>query len=298
MSISKITHQTSLSIDDISRDTGLGKDQLRVWERRYGFPVPVRDEQGNRRYSLRQLECLREVRRLMDQGQRPGQLLKPDLCQNMPKVNLPVAAESGDQEQADAWLQMEHQQLARLLRQKMESYSTRDLLKQVVEPLIQAVGERWAGGRLAIFEEHRVSQLLKTLLSHCLLQLDPDPNMPVVVFSTVPGERHQLGLLMAELTLRQQGCRTINLGPEMPLDELVTAAQAYHASFIALSFSINMNRRQVVNALESLLELCSETMTVIAGGRGVASLRRLPLGIKVVRHAGDLGKMFKQWKSA
>ena len=292
-----MNHQSTLSIDDISRDTGLGKDQLRVWERRYGFPVPVRDEQGNRRYSLQQLECLREVRRLIDQGQRPGQLLRPDLCQNMPKVSLPGVSESGDQEQVDAWLQMEHQQLAGLLRKKMEKFSTRDLLKQVVEPLIHAVGERWASGRLAIFEEHRISQLLNTLLGHCLLQLDADQNMPLVVFSTVPGERHQLGLLMAELTMRQQGCRTINLGPEMPLDELVTAAESYHASFIALSFSINMNRRQVVNALESLLELCPRTMAIIAGGRGVASLRRLPAGIKIVRQAGDLRKMFKQWKS-
>lgn len=292
-----MNHQSTLSIDDISRDTGLGKDQLRVWERRYGFPIPVRDEQGNRRYSLQQLECLREVSRLIDQGQRPGQLLKPDLCQNMPNISLPGVLESGDQEQVDAWLQMEHQQLARLLRQEMEKYSINDFLKQVVEPLIHAVGERWASGHLAIFEEHRISQLLNTLLGHCLLQLDPDQNMPLVVFSTMPGERHQLGLLMAELALRQQGCRTINLGPEMPLDELVRAAESYHASFIALSFSINMNRRQVVNALESLLELCPRTMTVIAGGRGVGSLRRLPAGIKIVRQAGDLRRMFKQWKS-
>ena len=292
-----MTHEPSLSIDDIARDTGLGKDQLRVWERRYGFPVPVRDAQGKRQYSLQQLECLREVRRLMDQGQRPGQLLKPNLCENMLIDRVPVEVQQGEQAQVDAWLQMEHQQLTRLLRQKMEDYSIEDLLKRVVEPLICVVGERWASGRLDIFEEHRVSQLLNTLLGHSLLQLDGDQNMPVGVFSTVPGERHQLGLLMAELTMRRQGCRTINLGSEMPLDELVKAAEAYQADFIALSFSVIMNRRQVVKALESLLELCPGSMTVIAGGRGVSSLRRLPARIEVVRRGGDLRKLLKQWKS-
>jgi DNA-binding transcriptional MerR regulator len=31
------------SIGVIERDTGIGRDTLRVWERRYGFPDPVRN---------------------------------------------------------------------------------------------------------------------------------------------------------------------------------------------------------------------------------------------------------------
>ena len=33
------------TIADVERDTGLSKDTLRVWERRYGFPLPLRDAQ-------------------------------------------------------------------------------------------------------------------------------------------------------------------------------------------------------------------------------------------------------------
>ncbi|HRI93726.1 MAG TPA: MerR family transcriptional regulator, partial [Accumulibacter sp.] len=33
-----------MNIGAVERDTGLGKDTLRVWERRYGFPQPTRDE--------------------------------------------------------------------------------------------------------------------------------------------------------------------------------------------------------------------------------------------------------------
>ncbi|MCP2936712.1 MerR family transcriptional regulator, partial [Salmonella enterica subsp. enterica serovar Typhimurium] len=55
--------------------TGLLKDTLRVWERRYGFPKPIRDEAGERLYSLEDVGKLRLIRRLMDQGWRPGKLL-------------------------------------------------------------------------------------------------------------------------------------------------------------------------------------------------------------------------------
>ena len=55
-----------VTIAGVERDTGLSKDTLRVWERRYGCPVPARDAHGERVYSQEQLELLRLVKRLLD----------------------------------------------------------------------------------------------------------------------------------------------------------------------------------------------------------------------------------------
>ena len=65
----------ALSIAAVERDTGLSKDTLRVWERRYGFPTPTRDAIGERAYPLDQVEKLRIVKRLMDAGHRPGRIV-------------------------------------------------------------------------------------------------------------------------------------------------------------------------------------------------------------------------------
>jgi len=62
----------TLSIAAVERDTGLSKDALRIWERRYGFPTPQRDGSGERAYPLEQVEKLRIVKRLMDGGHRPS----------------------------------------------------------------------------------------------------------------------------------------------------------------------------------------------------------------------------------
>ncbi len=59
----------------VERDTGIGRDTLRVWERRYGFPRPVRDAKGERSYPEDQLRRLQRTRRLLDRGMRPGKLL-------------------------------------------------------------------------------------------------------------------------------------------------------------------------------------------------------------------------------
>lgn len=70
--------EACFSIAAVERDTGLAKDTLRVWERRYGFPTPERDEQGDRVYALDQVERLRLMARLMALGHRPGKLMAMD----------------------------------------------------------------------------------------------------------------------------------------------------------------------------------------------------------------------------
>ncbi|MGE0073534.1 MAG: MerR family transcriptional regulator, partial [Thiomonas sp.] len=64
-----------LGIAAVERDTGIGKDTLRVWERRYGFPRPQRDAAGDRLYPLDQVEQLRLIKRLLDCGHRPAQIV-------------------------------------------------------------------------------------------------------------------------------------------------------------------------------------------------------------------------------
>ena len=69
------TQASGISIAAVERDTGLGKDTLRVWERRYGFPHHDRDQFGERVYPIEQVDKLRVLRRLMDGGHRPGKVI-------------------------------------------------------------------------------------------------------------------------------------------------------------------------------------------------------------------------------
>ena len=69
-----MTNEEQVGIAAVERETGFSKDTLRVWERRYGFPKPSRDANGERAYPSDQVHLLRRVRRLMDQGARPGRI--------------------------------------------------------------------------------------------------------------------------------------------------------------------------------------------------------------------------------
>jgi transposase-like protein len=66
----------SSTISDVERDTGVAKETLRVWERRYAFPQPLRDPNGERIYPVEQVQKLRLVKRLIDLGYRPGKVIQ------------------------------------------------------------------------------------------------------------------------------------------------------------------------------------------------------------------------------
>src|SRR4029077_10989446 len=69
----------TLNISAVEREAGLSKDVLRMWARRYGFPKPSRDDNGERQSSAAEVAKLRAIKRLMDVGMRPGKIIRSTL---------------------------------------------------------------------------------------------------------------------------------------------------------------------------------------------------------------------------
>ena len=57
-----------LTIREVARETGVSEGTLRMWETRYGFPVPERLPSGHRRYSDADVEHVRQVARDREAG--------------------------------------------------------------------------------------------------------------------------------------------------------------------------------------------------------------------------------------
>jgi DNA-binding transcriptional MerR regulator len=74
-SMTKEFQGAPFNISAVERDTGFSKDVLRMWERRYGFPKPSRDDNGERQYTPADVGKLRAMKRLMDVGLRPGKII-------------------------------------------------------------------------------------------------------------------------------------------------------------------------------------------------------------------------------
>ena len=96
---------------------------------------------------------------------------------------------------------------------------------------------------------------------------------PRVLLTTVPGEQHGLGLLMAEAMLVLEDCCCQSLGVQTPLAEIPSAAAAHRADIVALSFSTMMSSKAVIESLTELRSTLPPQVLLWAGG-GTPVLRR------------------------
>ncbi len=295
----------SLSIAAVERDTGLSKDTLRVWERRYGFPAPERDAFGERAYPLDQVERLRLIRRLLDAGHRPGRVVAMSidelqrLSASAPAGSAAPAAEANEIDlQAYLALLREHDidGLRRKLSQAQMRMGLGPFITRVLVPFNTLIGDAWMRGQLEIFEEHTYTEVQQTVLRTALATL-PDPGIarPRVLLTTFPGEPHGHGLLLAEAMFAIDGARCVSLGPQTPIWDIARAARAFQSDVIALGFSGCMNPNQVVDGLTELRRKTPADVAIWAGGSAPVLSRRPVDGVQPVSSLTDIHPMLKAW---
>lgn len=293
-----------LSIAAVERDTGLSKDTLRVWERRYGFPNPERDHFGERIYSIDQVDRLRAIRRLMDIGYRPGKIIGLSLedlqalAESVPQA-APLASEdqAADLDQLMNVLKShEIEDLRRQLSQRVLRLGLARFVTELVAPLTERVGDTWARGQLEIYEEHLFTESMQVVLRNAISTIPQPGNRPRVLLTTFPSEPHGMGLLMVEALLALEGCRCFSLGVQTPVWDIVLAAQAQDIDLVVLSFSPVMNPTLVIDGLTELRAKLPKSVEIWAGGRCPVLGRRAPDGIRVVTEFADLTKSVVDWR--
>uniref|UniRef100_UPI002FE33EB8 MerR family transcriptional regulator n=1 Tax=Tepidimonas sp. TaxID=2002775 RepID=UPI002FE33EB8 len=298
------------TIADVERETGIGKDTLRVWERRYGFPVPRRDERGDRLYDAKQLARLRLIRRLLDAGHRPGRVVRLsgaalEALATTDGAARPAVTADGGPDALAPWMDwLRADEIARVragLREAVRVRGLADTVESLVAPLCVAVGDAWLRGELSVYQEHLFTEVVQAVLREAMAEVEqtlPQAlRRPRVVLTTTPGEPHQLGLLMAECFFVLQGCERLTLGVCTPVADIADAARRTQADIVGVSFSVHASRRDVLDAVTALRVRLPPTVPLWVGGGGAQRpLRRPPAGVLVLRRAADVATHVLRWR--
>ena len=274
-----------LSIGDICSETGLSADVLRVWERRYGFPVPVRLPSGHRRYRQGDLHQLRLMAEAVAQGHRPSLVARSGAAA-LKRLLIPM-----DNPRVDALFQavvaMDTDRMRLLLRESLDHLGWKPFLQYIVAQLLDRVGMAWADGSIGIQHEHLVTEVLEDLLRELRLAFRTSPEQGRVLLCTLPGERHRLGLLMAALAYAAQGISTEMLGVDLPVASIAQAARTLRVDRVAVSLSIQSAGGTTRRLLLDLHDRLPSGCRLIVGGQGAARTRKIDevermIGLEVI----------------
>lgn len=307
------TKSVALSIAAVERDTGLSKDTLRIWERRYGFPSPDRDGLGERSYPFDQVERLRMIRRLLEAGHRPGRVvpMPADELERLAATLGNGAAAGSDTLQAgDAGAEANDRQalMAAVVDNDFAGFrhqAARTLARvglhrfvlDIVAPLNVEVGEAWMHGRVEVYQEHLYTESIQLMLRGALQQLPLDTKaQPRVLLATVTGEPHGLGLLMAEVVLTLGGACCVSLGTQTPVWDIARAAAALDVQIVALSFTGCVSPNQVSDAASELRAKLPSSVELWAGGSAPVLQRRPLAGVRAVPRLDAVGTLLADWR--
>jgi MerR family transcriptional regulator, light-induced transcriptional regulator len=274
--MAKLEHITGLAIASVEYETGIGKDRLRAWERRYGFPAPQRDRNGKRVYPPDQVARLKIIKRLIDIGHAPNKLLtssSSDLetlllgSRGAPRSDADVqkaldALRDGDLHTFDSWLRTS------LLREGLEGF-----LLGPGRAILEEVGQAWQTGCIAIWHEHYFSEQYSALLRSAIASL-PAFGRPKILLATPAGERHGLGLLMTQALFAVRGAECISLGVEIPNADIVSCASQCKVDVVALSISTGFSIPRAKDVLTHLRANLPPATQIWIGGAGAEILGR------------------------
>lgn len=296
----------SYSIRIVARLTGISADQLRIWERRYGFPKPQRNGAGNRVYSVSDVRRLTLIARALRAGFRardaittPEAQLDRMLASTLVK---PVETEPILSSKVEALVELLKAEQAAALRDELHLLSaalgpTR-FVTDIASPLVTRVGNGWASGELEVRHEHLLSETLSTQVRRLLSSFDESGAGPNVVLATLPDEQHGLGLEMAALYLAAHGARPKLLGTDTPVEQIARAADALGADVVGISVSESADLNAARRSLTTLRKALSNGVLLWVGGSKAKSLRIRDPRVKVIDDWTKLDAALKSFRRA
>jgi DNA-binding transcriptional MerR regulator/methylmalonyl-CoA mutase cobalamin-binding subunit len=293
----------NLTISAVERETGLSKDVLRVWERRYAFPKPSRDENGERLYSATEIAKLRAIKRLMDVGMRPGKIIGCSQDELDALAEARIAPRGPEQERAlerdivSVLKKHDAPMLQQVLANLLMKQGLQRFVLDTLTPLNRAIGDAWMRGEMEVFEEHLYTEQLQVALRTAINAFPRQTGNPRVLLTTFPGEHHGVGLLMVEALLVPEAAQCISLGVQTPLEDIRRAALAHKAHLVALSFSGAFPVRQASEGIAALRRQLPSTVTLWAGGEMTRRVRRTLPGVVLIPDLPAVIGALKSWRA-
>lgn len=148
------------------------------------------------------------------------------------------------------------------------SYDPQQILNEALMPAINEVGELFDQGKYFLPQLIASAETMKKSIDYLKPMLKSEgveADMPTIVIATVKGDIHDIGKNLVALMLKNHGFTVIDLGKDVPKEEIIKVAREKHASIIALSALMTTTMQEMKNVI-NLAKEEGLTAKVMIGG--------------------------------
>ena len=143
-----------------------------------------------------------------------------------------------------------------------------DLLQKSLIPAINEVGDLFDKGTYFLPQLIRSAEAMKSsihIIQPLLREESDSTDMPTVVMATVHGDIHDIGKNLVSLMLENYGFRVIDLGKDVPREEIVETAIKENASVIGLSALMTTTMQEMKCVVDYAKEQGCKAKIMIGG---------------------------------
>jgi MerR family transcriptional regulator, light-induced transcriptional regulator len=196
-----------------------------------------------------------------------------------------------------AMIDIDEQTFETIINKNIHTHGIEKTMINVIYPFLTRVGILWLSGSIGPSQEHFITNLIrqKIIVEIDKLPTNYSPDAQKVIVYTPEGEYHEIGILFAYYVFKNAGKRVVYLGQSLPFEELKFIVEKEKPSFVFSAFTsfstpqdvqnyvtrigttfhgqtIYLTGMQIVsqkldftknvviiNSLEELLKLCSNT---------------------------------------
>ncbi|MEM9696159.1 MAG: MerR family transcriptional regulator [Myxococcota bacterium] len=287
-------------IKTVSELTGIPKNTLVAWERRYGVVQPRRAANGYREYREEDVALLMQLKGAIDQGMKISEAVTAlrdhslgaltELRQHAQPPLAPVEHETrrfavmlqaGNQlgagarevvnELLDALMQFDRPRADHVVR-RLIGVPFFNLIDELYLPLFRAIRRRFEDGSATVAQEHHATTFLRDQLTTMLMSVGsgPERGLPVACIG-FPGEHGEVPTLAVAVRLALTGCRVTYLGADLPLPELGTFVEETEPAWLCVSAFESHDAKVLLGFAEAARSIIPAHVDLAVGGPAISS---------------------------
>ncbi len=266
-------------IHRVAKLTGLSKDVIRVWERRYGLVKPSRSSNRYREYSDEEVALLRFVKSQMEQGATIGGLAAEGHDSLVARMRVATPVSEAEQKPHDRLLDelvgsldpMDKAGFERRLNGAVAVIPFEEAVQRILLPLQRRIGELWHEGHLTVAVEHYVTKIIQQKLFSVMNQLPVNEFGPRILIACPEGETHEIGAQAVAYIAATKGCHVYYLGPNLPYSDLVNFCEKISPDLVLLSLTELKQEAATLHHIKQLEQLATR-WSVAVGGQGALAI--------------------------
>jgi len=219
------------SIRELEKLSGIKAHTIRIWEKRYNLVYPHRTQTNIRYYTDYDLKKILNVAVLNRHGIKISNIARLDESELKEEIirvsNSTQSHENIIDSLVISMIELDDYKITGILDKSISKVGLKETVIEILYPFLEKLGILWQAGDINPVQEHFVSNLIRQKILAATDQLPNifDPAAKKFLLLLPEGEWHEIGLLLAQYLLKEEGHEVIYLGPSVPYsDVLATGA--------------------------------------------------------------------------